>query len=585
MFASNGSFLLALSLSLGAVDAQQPAPPGGTITGFVRDSRGEPVVAAEVWCERTQRLAQGRTDGLGFFVLTRIPPASDAWVRVAATAPGMSREVDHATITPGHLEDHVGILLWDAASIRGRVVDERGEPVRGATVIAANDEARVFGFDPLGEAVTDEAGRFEMAKVPLGETQVRAWAPGFVVGQTALWHAGDREGVTVTLAKGSGVTLDIRVEGLPEGVAATVQVLPYGRGSHQVLPAPVRGSTEDGTFVVAGLPDLEFNVSVYAPGHSFQPRQLTVKPGKTRHEFRFTAVADATNVVRGVLRNSDGDALAGERLVCRAANGGRQSEATTTADGAFSFESPLAPGTEAVIYLVDSAYVTARPKPADDWSFDARDLVWHEFVVDPQQPLAIVAQPVATVEGVVRDSEGHAVAFERITLQEFSPNRMPRWMAFQYGTTDRDGRFRFGRIRPPAGPIRVAFGANTTSPASDDFVLDVGEHKTDLELIVARPGTTRVAGRVIDERGEPVAGARVWLRDWDFAKGGQASGSVIEVLTGRDGRYRFTAVDPGGHYLQVYLENDREALRSEPFELEAGSECQRDFEVTAPAGR
>jgi hypothetical protein len=47
-----------------------------------------------------------------------------------------------------------------------------------------------------------------------------------------------------------------------------------------------------------------------------------------------------------------------------------------------------------------------------------------------------------------------------------------------------------------------------------------------------------IEGVVFDaEHGRP--GVRVWLRDWDLAKGGQRSGSVTEVITDRRGRYRF----------------------------------------------
>ena len=94
-----------------------------------------------------------------------------------------------------------------------------------------------------------------------------------------------------------------------------------------------------------------------------------------------------------------------------------------------------------------------------------------------------------------------------------------------------------------------------------------------------------IYGRVLDPRDRPIPGARVWLRTWDFSLNAQADGSVIEVLTDREGRYSFPDAQPGGHYLEVVLEGRRpKAGRVEPFELEAGGTEQRDLRVLAPSG-
>jgi protocatechuate 3,4-dioxygenase beta subunit len=574
---------VAVSALTPAVSPGQELAPTGTVTGVVVNGLGEPMRAVEVWCVRSpdsgRRLAKGLTDGEGFFVLSKIPVATN-YVRVHSTAPGLSQESAYASIQPGNLHDQVRIRLWDAAPVRGRVVDAAGKPIEGVRVSASNDGARVFGFGAQSETTTDEDGRFTMSKVPLGELQVRAWAEGFLVEQEDLWHAGDREGIVLTLKKGPGVTLDIRVDGIPKDVTGTVRILPYGRGGYRFLPAPLNGDIDpEGRYSVAGLPDLEYLVSVSLPDHSLQPREQRTKPGEVRHELHFTTVADATNVIRGVLVDGNKKPLAGERLECRAANGGRRADAVTDARGRFGLSSPLAPGAKAVIYLVNSRYVTAQP--AKGGPFDTRDLHWHEFEIDPKSELEIVAQPRSVVEGVLKDEKGRLLPMQRVTLQHAKAGRTPNWLAFQYGTTDREGRFRFEKLRPPEDQIRVTFGQESIGQSTEPFLVGVGESRTGIELVVTSPGATSLSGVVRDHDGNPVPGARVWLRDFDLQAGKQASGSVIEVLAGRDGRYRFDVV-PGGHWVQVFLEKDREAIRTEPFEIQAGSSMRKDLEVEPP---
>ncbi len=70
-----------------------------------------------------------------------------------------------------------------------------------------------------------------------------------------------------------------------------------------------------------------------------------------------------------------------------------------------------------------------------------------------------------------------------------------------------------------------------------------------------------------------------------MANGRQVSGSVVEVLSGRDGRYCFTSVDPGGHYLQVYVKGRRSVGGSEPFEVKSGAEVEKKLKVKVPSPR
>lgn len=113
---------------------------------------------------------------------------------------------------------------------------------------------------------------------------------------------------------------------------------------------------------------------------------------------------------------------------------------------------------------------------------------------------------------------------------------------------------------------------------SAPFSLRDGQDVAGLRIVLAPSAT--IAGTVRDAQGAVVPGARVWLRDWNFDTNRQMSGNVVEVLTDRQGRYRFVDVVPGGHYLEIVEGPVGRRAQTEPFEVEPGKTLQ--FDLTAP---
>ncbi len=573
--------------------AQIDGPPSrASITGEVLDALGEPLPACVVHLETGPRgappIAKTLTDGEGQFVF-QVPSESARYV-VRASSPGRVSDFGHASIGPSRPTDGVALRLWDAGTIKGRLVDGEGAPIEGAEVLAAYDTARVFGFEPQATARSDAHGRFELGGVPLGWIQVRAWKAGQSLVEESVWLRDESE---VELAFGTepSVRIEVGVEGLPEDVSASVRVLPYSGGSHMILPEPlVRGAAStQAPWIVTGLPDCEFVVSLNAEGYTFAPDRARLPPGEAMRRVKFTATAAPTDGeaaddaarIRGVLRDLEGKALAGERLVVRHHQGGRQADAVTDAEGRFECVAPRAPGTPCILYLVDSDYVTAQPKVEGHYgTWDARFLADHEFVVGAEEELVVRAAPTAVVSGVVVDDEGRPARWTRVQLQESSASRLPQWMTFAYGETDRDGAFRFRNLNPPQGGLRVSVGTGETGASvSAEFTLGFGKVVEGLRIVVARPGV--VEGEVVDAEGRPLPGARVWLRNYDLATGQQSDGSVHEVLADRRGRYRFPDVEPGGHRIEVIVGDQRgPGAHSEMFEV--GSKQTVEMPIKLP---
>jgi hypothetical protein len=113
-------------------------------------------------------------------------------------------------------------------------------------------------------------------------------------------------------------------------------------------------------------------------------------------------------------------------------------------------------------------------------------------------------------------------------------------------------------------------------------IATAGAVVTTPELQLSAPAV--IEGVVFDAEQRPAPGVRVWLRDWDLAKGGQRSGSVTEVITDRRGRYRFLGAPPGGAYLQLLDapgERHTSSRAVEPFDVEVGKTHTFDLQLPA----
>jgi hypothetical protein len=295
--------------------------------------------------------------------------------------------------------------------------------------------------------------------------------------------------------------------------------------------------------------------------------------GEPLRELVFTATAIGSVQLRGVLRSADGKALAGERLVCRtkkspSMSGGTPGEATTDAEGRFVMNAPLVAGEPYSLHLVASKWVLEQQKGADTTgSWDSRYLVRYEDKADGARELSLVAQPAALVTAKLVDENGRAVPFAWTELQLCRRQGSPEWTAMAYGTSRRDGTVVFPGVHSVPEDLRVRTEGSAGAGSSDAFHLERGERR-EMVVRVQRAGT--VTGCVLDASGKPVPGFRVSLRNYDVATGRQVDGGWTNVPTGRDGRFVFVGVAPGGHRVDN-LRTGEGARASEVFEVRPGA--------------
>lgn len=577
---------------VGQTEQKAPAQATGRIEGIVVDGLSQPLVAADVWLvdEQGASVARTKTDGGGLFVLGRVPLPQTWYWEVRAAAPACLEAADH--VRPRDGAGTARLRLFDASRLTGRVVDAEGAGIAGAQVAASYNRSRVLRNKV--EAITDAEGRFELEKVALGLLDVRATALGYECGATEVHVTGAANGeppVTVQLARGEGLRLAVQVAGLSAEDAATVRVrlLPYLDGSLLELPSRLVGGTlgAEGTWRTAGLPRAQYKVWVSAPGLSFEPREVDLysehrgarvlgTPAAPTDDpvARFKGFRIESVVLRGKLVDEAGKGIAGEAVVARASNGGQEVTTRTGEDGAFALVSPLAPGTEGVFFLRDSPWITAQ-EPDEQHRFDRRNLLWHRARIDPARELVLHARRAAVVRGRLVDGEGRPVRWTDVELEESSPSRGPTWMRWIGTVSARDGTFSF-RVTALENPVRVAVSGPNGAGLSRELELRWGASHDVGDVVLSSPAA--IAGVVRDAQKNPVPGARVWLRDWDFGTNQQKSGSVVETITDRQGRYRFAGVPPGGAWLQVMLLEKHSTGRAvEPFDVEAGDDLVFDL--------
>jgi hypothetical protein len=558
--------------------AQEPAASRGSVAGQVVDALGAPVPLAEVWVTPwlgDEVLARTQADGSGVFAIGRLPEGDI--LSVHATADGKTIGINyHVRPRPAA---SAWVRLWDAGAVRGRVVDPDGKPLAGAEVLAAYDRARVLAAFAVRSTSTDEKGCFELTKVPLGEIDVRAVAPGYVLGSARV-VVRDRAELDLVLQQGDGVRLAIRVTGAAAGELRGARVSLDARSASSLVSLPrslhERRLESDGTLSLVGLPPaLDYTISIRDDGFVFQPPDHRIEKATDVHEVTFAALRPETTILRGTLRGLQGEPLPRQTVVLRAANGFREGVATTGEDGGFEIASPLAPGEHFIAFLRRSDWTIAQSKAATRYGWDKRFWNQYEGVVDPEVPIELHAEPAITVRGRIVDREGQAIRFAPVVVEyELSDSRWTQLAWWQ--TSDREGRFEYQGLRALDDRVRVMVAGRSGAGTSDPLQLEVG--KT-CEVELRLDPAAIVEGTVRDARGTPIPGARVWLRNWDFARGRQADGSVEEVLTDRNGRYRHVGVTPGGHYLQLHFGEHEPAADVEPFEVAPGERVERDVEL------
>lgn len=150
------------------------------------------------------------------------------------------------------------------------------------------------------------------------------------------------------------------------------------------------------------------------------------------------------------------------------------------------------------------------------------------------------------VSGVVRDGAGRPVAGAKVTAYQGAFAFGSQHVA---GPTGSDGAFAFTRLRPGTYELRTASAAYL--PASQQVIVAAEQTLADVVLTV-QPGQA-ISGQVVDDRGVPIAGAKVGKKRKELR-----GGVEIERFTQDEA----VATDAYGYFTLLGLEGAAATVRA-----------------------
>ncbi|QSQ28554.1 carboxypeptidase regulatory-like domain-containing protein [Pyxidicoccus parkwayensis] len=586
----------------------------GTLEGFVRDAKGQPVAGAEVSASGGLAPVSTTTGESGGFALE--VQAGD-WVVSARRGESAGRAPGIYSVAAGETLRGVTVTLGGASGMEGTVSSTDGAPVRGAVLVATPSG----GTGVMGRATSDESGAWRL-DTPPGEYDVAVRAPGM----TGL----EREGVVVT--PGRYTPLDVRLEpatAVVEGSVVDDGGRPVARATVRARPQATDGMTRatltgaDGTYRLEGLEAGPTFLQAQREGAAQGAQQREVLKPATTTRVDFTLPESGS--VSGQVTRASGAPLTAPALVYALPRNGTASMGHVETDAQGRYELELGAGVYQLVALPPSApiYFHAEEDPAVTVPAGAavrQDLTLKEdtgalsgTVLEPSgapSPLAVVAAiqggDFAMTLRVRADEVGHFALPQRppnaspLELVAFNGGRMGRLQGAREGHGDVTVRLQ------PSATLRGRVVAASGAPP-DGFTLELRDvNGEELPWAQAWPTTRRFPGDTFslpDAPGQPV---KVTVRTEDgrtgeaqvtltpggsaevevpltggassisgravWSRGGAAAGVAVfldrpvsstpDARTGPEGRFRLDDVRPGSHTVRLWPPEGRVETRT-----------------------
>jgi hypothetical protein len=248
----------------------------------------------------------------------------------------------------------------------------------------------------------------------------------------------------------------------------------------------------------------------------------------------------------------------------------------TRADG--TFELPAIRGAQ-----------TAATVRAEGYAED--DFTLNDEYPDPARRMVVKLETAATLAMSVRDTRGAPQQGLDLGVRPSSDHEDDRVRRFSHRTrrcrTDREGRCEI-RALPTDVPLDVRLERDGRILRDELSVATLGPvERREVELVI-HPGV-RVNGRLIDQRGLAIPGARVGIGDssnGDSSGRGVSTRTTAEEVTGADGEFSFDDIQPGTWRIGPVppLEGLEDlSFAAQPVQIPAGK-SQVDVTVTAYRG-
>jgi len=605
------------------IDTRGKPIPGAAVSAYVGGgfdmSQGIALAMAQSALDNPLPSDEAQTDTDGGFALAALTPGRPYEIKAKMPGYAMNVQAD-LVVSPDRNNAVLTIVLGEGATVKGKVVDAAGQPVAKATVIAMEDLGMraMRGGTSLKRdyAMTQADGTYVLDTLSRGAryrfgVSATGYAPLFdtMAGGLTVETEAVRD---FTLVKGGAIAGTVTDKTTGAGVAGARVLAVVGnlmrfggagggrRGGGGFggggAPAPSNpGDDEASTQIVLTGADGSFRIDGLKPG------PVALAQVKAGGYGDYAASVFSAMMPPGMAGGAPapapwGEVRAGETLTVDVAleAGGSVSGRVMAATGAGTV--PVPGAQVSVIQLSFMAMMTgfATATTASDGTFRVDGIRPGRYTVtatasgfvapDAMAEGAAVEMPegggvltkdvvmsaAGVLEGTVRDGKGTAVGAARVRTRP-APERGGRGGGFSGGMlrgalpgggtrvvlTDADGRYRIDTV--PGGEKQIVSAeADEFVPAESDPVeVRVGEART-VDLVLTGGGT--LVGRVIDDRGGVVAGARLRVGHVDADAEAQASlnawraDAMLEprvIFSGDDGRFEIARIAPGRTLLKV----------------------------------
>ncbi len=524
---------------------------GATLTVAITEATsGAPIANADVEYRATVTY-HASTDAKGLATLANVG---------AAFAPVVAHAAGHApaammvsTSGDAAAPTRIALALVSGAPVTGRVVDDKTQPVGGAIVVAVPASEPFPVVDARRDGVTTKPdGTFTLAALAAGTYRLTATHSTFGPGNAPPItvdgeHA--RSGIEIALPAGATVKGAVTDKAGPVA-GATVRVVVAGNTEWRAQRQAFTGA--DGTFTITGLERRAVDVvaSDHRGSSAIANADLVAKP-----EVEVALSLDVIGTIDGIVVDKTNQGIGDAQVIAEPVLDGNVDsraawtvrgvqEAVTDQGGGFHFAG-----------LPDGSYRVraARPgAPASDL-----DLAPSVEAKLGGPKLRIVLANDGTIVGKVAFEDGTTPPAFTVALGASYP------MPF----ASVDGTF---KLSAPTGKVTLVVDGKTFLAAKAKDVTVSDGKPVDVGTIVVEPGRS-VSGRVLDQTGAPIVGAKV-AAGVLLTGGGQElyipdeSVGAKETTSDAEGRYRIEGFSPT------------------PITIVAGNARGRSASVQLPAG-
>jgi uncharacterized GH25 family protein len=494
---------------------------GAAVTVTVIDDGKRPIQGADV--KLSERTVKTSDKGVA-----RLAPIHPGWVEVEVSAAGYAPNSGFTTVGSAGASGELTVILHKGTSVSGRVVDEAGKPI--AKVRVTGSENLLGEVHESGATTTDDKGQFTIAALANGSHTLVA-----IDGE----HAPARSSpITVAARPIRDVEIVMRAGGALSGMVidsarkpvpfATVRV---AGASQQLWENTGRQVTSDqkGAFELRGLSRtlLQVRAESDTAASGVVDVDLSSKPTAAPLEL----VLDVAGSIAGIVVDDKGapvpevqvnafpDILGGASTKGLVLAG--LSSATTGGGGEFVIRG-----------LPDGSYRVwaARPSRGSDWGTQSTPAKTGDKDVR-----ITLASPGSVIGKLVIAGSGAAPKLATVAI------------GFQMPTPVNDGGFEIKDVAP--GGYDVTFrGFEFAELIQHDVKIEAGK-VTDLGTVTVVRGR-KLAGKVVDKTGAPIAGARIKLgamliSSADAGEQGESLESMAGIrssVADQDGRFTIVGV-------------------------------------------